>query len=74
MRWDPLATFVSSEHGLPLSVTDAEGNTAYMAYDSYGDVTSRTDRLNRVTSYGYDGIGRRTSMTDPRGNEKDVLL
>ena len=32
---------VSFYHGLPLSVTDVEGNTAYMAYDSYGDVTSR---------------------------------
>ena len=61
-----LATFTSSEHGLPLTVTDVEGKTVFLSYDAAGDLTERTDRLGRVTSYQYDAMGRKTSMTLPR--------
>ncbi|HVR82813.1 MAG TPA: RHS repeat-associated core domain-containing protein, partial [Planctomycetota bacterium] len=44
------------------------------------DLVSVTDRLGRVTSYGYDVLHRLTSVTDPSGNvvprsywENDVL-
>ena len=62
-----LATFTSSEHGLPLTVTDAAGKTVYLSYDAAGNLTGRMDRLGRSTGYTYDAMGRKTSMTDPRG-------
>src|SRR5262249_9650977 len=68
-----LATFTSSEHGMPLTATDAEGKTTYFTYDAFGNLTSKLDRLGRLTKYTYDGIGRRTSTTTPRGGVTNVL-
>ena len=54
-----LATFTSSEHGLPLTVTDAAGNTVFLGYDASGDLTGRIDRLGRSTGYVYDARAAR---------------
>src|SRR5439155_1656558 len=33
-----------------------------------GQLQSKTDPVGNVTTYGYDAVGRRTSMVDPLGN------
>ncbi len=50
-------------------ITDPNLKNWKHAYDPVtGDLTSVTDPLNNVATYGYDGIGRRTSSVSPRGN------
>jgi RHS repeat-associated protein len=39
-------------------------------YDSYGDVKSMTDPLERTWEYEYDTYGDRTSEIDPEGNKR----
>lgn len=51
------------------SVTDPNGHTTTLSYDSVGDLASVTDPAGDKTSYGYDtGRGWRTSQVAPRGN------
>ena len=38
---------------------------SHFAYDSNGNLSSRTDALGRVTSYTYDSMGRKLTMTVP---------
>ena len=54
-----------------VSSTDANGNTSTYTYDALNRVTQRTQSNGSTITYQYDqgtnGIGRRTSMTDPTG-------
>ena len=52
---------------------DGEGNTSYVAYDSRGNVRTRTDANGNVTSYRYDGENRLTSVTDALGNRTSYV-
>ena len=52
------------------TMTDAIGTVTATEYDANGNtqlvrVTSATDPLTRVSSYGYDNLNRRTSMKSP---------
>jgi RHS repeat-associated protein len=49
------------------TVTDANGNTATMAYDSNGNLTRITDPLGHATTFSFDAQGRPLSSTDPLG-------
>ena len=61
-------TYGDSQHpGDITSVTEPTGNVWSFGYDADGDLTSVTDPLADVTTYGFDGIGRRTSVTSARG-------
>jgi RHS repeat-associated protein len=63
--------------GNPVSVTNpsytpAPGSPAIVAvskdaYNKLGELTSETDPLNNVTSYGYDQLGDVATQTDPDG-------
>ena len=61
--------------GLPVSATTAAGSETFHRYDSLGNLIETTQRAHSpsgtttdyVTSYGYDALGRRISMVDPRG-------
>lgn len=55
-------------NGKRTSITDANGNTTSIAYDSRGNVTSITTPLGRTIRYEYDSNDNLTKVTDPRGN------
>lgn len=46
------------------------GNTTTYAYDSHGDLVTRTDPEGHTTTYAYDHRHSVTSVTDPLGREK----
>jgi RHS repeat-associated protein len=48
----------------PAATTGATRLFETLAYDSDGNVTSRTDTANRTTSYAYDKVNRLTSTID----------
>ena len=51
------------------TVTDPNGNKkTYVSNTALDVITSYTDALNRVTSYGYDSYGRLTSVAYPHGD------
>ena len=47
---------------------DALGQASTTAYDADNNVTSTTDRNGHATTYSYDTLDRRVSMTDALGN------
>ena len=59
-----IASFSYNGQHLPLTSTDAAGQTEYLAYNAAGQPTGITNALNQTTTYGYDGYGRITSMTN----------
>lgn len=46
-------------------VTDPNGHTWHMSYDSHGNLLTRTDPLNRTTTNTYDGLNDLLTTTDP---------
>lgn len=62
-RWSALF----GEHGAPLTVTDAEGNTISFAYDAIGNVTAITTADDATYHQFYDEIGRSIGAADPSG-------
>ena len=56
----------------PTQITDANGHSWKMSYDSYGDLLTVTDPLNHVTTYAYDGYGRLVKRTDPLGHSTSL--
>lgn len=49
------------------SATGPDGSTDAYAYDSNGNILTRTDAQGHVTSFTYDGVGRLLSTTNPNG-------
>lgn len=70
----PVTTRTYGARGLVATLTDPEGRlTTYTYAPTTFDLVQEVadagaGRLNLTTGYGYDGIGNRTSVTDPRGN------
>jgi RHS repeat-associated protein len=52
---------------LPQTVTDANGNTATMTYDSRGNLTRIADPLGHAATFSFDEQGRPLTITDPLG-------
>jgi len=54
--------------GIPRAVTFPGSVTQTATVNAHGFVTSVKDELNNTTSYGYDALGRMTSLTHPTGD------
>jgi RHS repeat-associated protein len=68
---DPLGNATGAYYnsvGLPLQITNAEGDSQNYTWNALGEMASVTDPLGGVTNYGYDGDGNLTSLTDADGN------
>jgi RHS repeat-associated protein len=52
------------------SVTDPNGKTTSLTYDSAGDVLSATDAAGNKATFTYDSLGRPLTRVSPRGNAK----
>ncbi|MBU6998115.1 MAG: exo-alpha-sialidase, partial [Theionarchaea archaeon] len=63
-------SYTNDGYGNITSVTDAEGNTTFLGYDSnHTYLTSITNALNHTLFAAYDSsTGWLSSITDPRGN------
>ncbi len=61
------ATATFNELGRKTQETDAMGATATFAYDLNGNVTAKTDQMNRTTTYVYDSFDRLTEEHNPAG-------
>jgi RHS repeat-associated protein len=55
-----------NEDGLPSSIKDGRGQTVARTYNSRGALTKQVDGRGTL-EYGYDKLGRLTSLTDPLG-------
>ncbi|MBX9941863.1 MAG: hypothetical protein K2Y32_21530 [Candidatus Obscuribacterales bacterium] len=71
----PTRNFTYNTKGQMLTSTDETGIVTQFNYDAGTEkLLSRVEdqggpgHLNLTTQYGYDAVGNRTSMTDPRGN------
>jgi RHS repeat-associated protein len=63
--------------GLPTKIISPRGNTdplvpnytysQALTYDAQGNLIQRIDADNNKTTFGYDGVGRQTTMVDPDG-------
>ena len=65
------STFTYNGYGQVLTATDPPAAVTAFAYDTFGNLVSRTadsGRLNLTTGFGYDTTGNLTTLTDPRGN------
>ena len=61
-------TYADTAHpGDITAVTDPNGNSTTITYDTYGNRTSVTDALGRTPATGYDVLGRTTSTTTASG-------
>ena len=49
------------------TVTDIHGHETEYFYDSYGRLSSEQDYLDNTTSYGYDNMGRSTTVSQADG-------
>jgi RHS repeat-associated protein len=58
-----LAQFCYSTNHLPLTAADAAGQTNYLGYNPYGQLTSVTNALSQVTTLAYDTNGYLTNIT-----------
>jgi RHS repeat-associated protein len=61
------ASYERNGRSLLKRITDANGNDWRFAYDPQGRMTSRTDALNRVTTYSYDNRNRISTVQFPDG-------
>jgi RHS repeat-associated protein len=69
-----VTTIARDSHGNAESISrpapGGQTQTTRYAYDPYGELTSVTDPLGRISTYGYDAPGDRTSATDPEGDKR----
>jgi RHS repeat-associated protein len=68
-----IAQFTYNTQHLPLTYTDAAGQTTSYAYNSAGQLTSVTNALSQVTSFQYDNIGYLVSVTNANGATALIL-
>ncbi|WP_374090157.1 RHS repeat-associated core domain-containing protein [Methylomicrobium lacus] len=65
--YTPGAQYTYNNQHLPLSYTDAAGQTTSYSYNSAGQLTQVTDALNHVTTLAYDPLGYLTTVTNADG-------
>ena len=61
------AQFTYNPQHLPLTYTDAAGQTQQFQYNAAGQLTQRTDALGETTSYLYDSLGYLISVINANG-------
>jgi RHS repeat-associated protein len=59
-----IAQFTYNNQHLPLTYTDAAGQTTTYAYNAAGQLTSATDALGEVTTYQYNSLGYLTRIVN----------
>ena len=60
------------DRGNPTQRTDGAGKSTTTAYDATGQITSETDEVGNVTTYGdFHATGQPQSVVDPKGNKYD---
>lgn len=57
-----------NDQGLPVTITDGEGNTVSYTYNLTGSVTSYTDQNGNKTLYNYDSNNNLIEKTEPNGS------
>jgi RHS repeat-associated protein len=62
---DRVASYTYDSHGHVMTFSDDNRLMKTFAYNAAGDLTSVS---GYTTTYGYDSLGRQTSMTSPDGN------
>ncbi len=62
--YSTLATMTYNTQHLPLTVTNASGQTTTYTYNSAGQPATMTDALGHVTTFNYDGQGYLTSIVN----------
>ena len=55
-----------TEEGRPSAINDGRGQSLTRSYDSRGNLAKQVDGRGTL-EYGYDKLGRLTSLTDPQG-------
>ncbi len=61
-------SFSSYKRGIPRLTTFADGTTETYIVNDIGKITARTEQNNFTTGYGYDTIGRLSSISPPLGD------
>lgn len=63
---DRVTTYAYDVYNQPTAITRPDGTSLSTAYDASGNVASQSDGLG-TTTFGWDGLNRRTSSTDAMG-------
>ncbi|MGV3774938.1 MAG: RHS repeat-associated core domain-containing protein [Verrucomicrobiales bacterium] len=66
-----IAAFTYNSQHLPLTSTDASGQTTKYVYNSYGQLTFITNALAEVTALSYDNSGRLEKIDGPLPGTND---
>lgn len=61
-------SFTYNNAGLPVTITDPEGNQTVLAYDAIGNLISSTDANTNKTEYTFDWRGNLLTSKDGEGN------
>ncbi|HWY53045.1 MAG TPA: RHS repeat-associated core domain-containing protein [Terriglobales bacterium] len=62
-----IARFTYNSQRLPVTYTDAAGQTTTYSYNSAGQLSQVANPLNETTEYVYDGLGYLTRVINPNG-------
>ena len=62
-------TLGNYKRGIPQTIGYPDGTSQSLAVDDFGQIASIIDQAGHSTSYGYDAVGRVTSITYPAGDE-----
>jgi RHS repeat-associated protein len=68
-----LASFTYNDKHLPLTATDAAGQTTRYGYNSFGQLTKMTNALNEVTSFNYATNGLLLNIDGPLPGTNDTI-
>ncbi len=60
--------FTYNDAGLPITITDPEGNVTTLEYDQVGNLIASSDASGNKTAYGYDWRGNLLFAKDAEGN------
>ncbi|WP_423459238.1 RHS repeat-associated core domain-containing protein [Ottowia sp. VDI28] len=66
-RQEAIGNWTFDAKHLPLTVTDAAGQTTQLSYSALGQVARITDALGNVTRYDYDAQGQLIRVINPNG-------
>jgi YD repeat-containing protein len=62
-----MGSYTYNAQHLPLTTTDAAGQTTTYTYNAAGQVTTITDPLGHVTTYSYNSLGYLVSVVNALG-------
>ncbi len=71
--WATTNQYSYNNQHLPLTYTDASGNTRRNTYNSAGQLTAVTNALNQTTLYQYNNLGYLTAIINPDGKTQVSL-